>query len=137
FSLFAFCSRTSRLGGERSRRRIHREDAKSAKRAPRMAGKENLFQITRDFRVVVRMARFKKSSYTKTRGKFGARILNSSLVTKTFYRGLRSSTSSKKARARGSLDWPSQKIACLRTSGLRLDLATWMSLGTPSSAGSW
>src|SRR5579872_7542514 len=44
---------------------------------------------------------------------------------------------SKKARARGSLDWPSQNMACLRTAGLRLDWATSMSLGTPSSLGIW
>ena len=33
--------------------------------------------------------------------------------------------------------WPSQNIACLRTSGLRLLRATSISFGTPSSFGSW
>src|SRR5262249_405820 len=43
--------------------------------------------------------------------------------------------SSMKARARGSLDWPSQKIACLRTSGLRFLRATSIKSGTPSWSG--
>jgi hypothetical protein len=42
-----------------------------------------------------------------------------------------------KSRARGSLDRPSQKIACLRTSGFRFVRATSMSRGTPSSRGIW
>src|SRR5712691_7402365 len=42
-------------------------------------------------------------------------------------------TSSKKARARGSFDWPSQNMACLRTAGLRFFRAVSMSSGTPSS----
>ena len=44
-------------------------------------------------------------------------------------------TSSMKSRARGSFDWPSQKTARSRTSGLRLVRATRMSSGTPSSSG--
>src|SRR5215469_17310025 len=46
-------------------------------------------------------------------------------------------TFSKNWRARGPFDWPSQNMACLRTSGLRLVWATSISLGTPSSLGSW
>src|SRR5262249_55701937 len=45
--------------------------------------------------------------------------------------------SSMKARARGSLDWPSQKIACLRTWGLRFLRATSIKSGMPSSSGIW
>src|ERR1700682_4901483 len=44
---------------------------------------------------------------------------------------------SKKARARGSWDWPRQNIACLRTSALRLVCATSINFGTPSSFGNW
>src|SRR5207302_6194966 len=44
--------------------------------------------------------------------------------------------SSNSATARGSLVWPSQNIACLRTSGLRCDLAMRINAGTPSSCGS-
>jgi hypothetical protein len=40
------------------------------------------------------------------------------------FRNYRSSTSSKKDNARGSLDWPSQNIACLRTSRFLLVRAT-------------
>src|SRR5437016_6216899 len=47
------------------------------------------------------------------------------------------STSSKKASARGSFDWPSQNIASLRTSLFRFLRATAISFGTPSSLGSW
>src|SRR5437016_7339680 len=47
------------------------------------------------------------------------------------------STSSKKANARGSFDWPSQNIASLRTSLFRFVRATWISLGTPWSFGNW
>src|SRR2546429_8324456 len=54
-----------------------------------------------------------------------------------FTDGQRVSTSSKKANARGSFDWPSQNIASLRTSRFRLARATWTSLGEPSSLGSW
>jgi tetratricopeptide (TPR) repeat protein len=42
---------------------------------------------------------------------------------------------SKKARARGSFDWPSQNMACLRTSRSRFSRATRISSGTPSPSG--
>src|SRR5260370_28107486 len=47
------------------------------------------------------------------------------------------STFSKNCSARGSLDCPSQNIACFRTAGFRLFCATSISFGTPSSFGSW
>src|ERR1044071_809620 len=45
--------------------------------------------------------------------------------------------SSRKSSARGSLLCPSQKIACLRTTGFLLVLATLISLGTASSSCIW
>src|SRR5258707_959166 len=47
------------------------------------------------------------------------------------------STFSKNCSARGSLDCPSQNIACFRTAGFRLFCATSISFGTPSSFGNW
>jgi hypothetical protein len=43
--------------------------------------------------------------------------------------------SSKNFTARASCDWPSQNIACLRTTGIRLLRATSISFGMPSSFG--
>ncbi len=40
----------------------------------------------------------------------------------------RAKTSWKNASARESPDWPSQNIACLRTSGFRFVFATWIRL---------
>src|SRR5205085_9426524 len=45
-------------------------------------------------------------------------------------------SSSKKLSARGSLDCPSQNMACLRTSGCGFDRANVISTGTPSPPGS-
>src|SRR5437016_3657150 len=45
-------------------------------------------------------------------------------------------TSSKKLSARGSLDCPSQNMACLRTSGCGFDRANVINKGTPSPPGS-
>jgi len=41
------------------------------------------------------------------------------------------------ARARGSFDWPSQNIACLRTWGFLFARARPMRSGTLSSVGNW
>ena len=51
--------------------------------------------------------------------------------------GLRAEFPRRTSARADPCDWPSQNIACLRTSGFRLVRATSISFGTPSSFGSW